>query len=453
MMNAIFAMGSVMPFRSLISAFSLPTLELGVFGLSVLSTALAAILLMMLVYTIIRLKNYSEEDEELVAELADAAAGDPEIMDDEFPPEEEQGQDMMQDTALLEPEQEEDEVEDIADTAANTDNKVDAAQQPTANYYILPTGAVVEQSDTVEPVTEEEIPVDADEVSPLSAVVEDEPIESEQESESIPYDWNAYAAAVAADLVDVEYHDPIEDIDTQYREPSDDNIVEYTTVEEPVVAEEPEPVAAEVEPVAEEPVVEEEPVLKRVPKPEKRESPPKPRKPFIMPLPPMDGQEYELRYDRSFTAKLIQSNDVAKSYYSELKNELYTYEKVHGRMSWNRETFRCHRDCVARLGIRGKTLCLYLPLNVADFEGTKYKVEDVSDVVANEDASCMYRIKNNRRLAYAKELIAMVMKPTGCVKGVQEHVDYAALTYETDEELMQRGLIKAHYVKKRSYKE
>ena len=49
MMNAIFAMGSVMPFRSLISAFSLPTLELGVFGLSVLSTALAAILLMMLV--------------------------------------------------------------------------------------------------------------------------------------------------------------------------------------------------------------------------------------------------------------------------------------------------------------------------------------------------------------------------------------------------------------------
>ena len=312
---------------------------------------------------------------------------------------------------------------------------------------------MVEQSDTVEPVTEEEIPVDADEVSPLSAVVEDEPIESEQESESAPYDWNAYAAAVAADLVDVEYHDPIEDIDTQYREPSDDNIVEYTTVEEPVVAEEPEPVAAEVEPVAEEPVVEEEPVLKRVPKPEKRESPPKPRKPFIMPLPPMDGQEYELRYDRSFTAKLIQSNDVAKSYYSELKNELYTYEKVHGRMSWNRETFRCHRDCVARLGIRGKTLCLYLPLNVADFEGTKYKVEDVSDVVANEDASCMYRIKNNRRLAYAKELIAMVMKPTGCVKGVQEHVDYAALTYETDEELMQRGLIKAHYVKKRSYKE
>ena len=110
-------------------------------------------------------------------------------------------------------------------------------------------------------------------------------------------------------------------------------------------------------------------------------------------------------------------------------------------------------DCVARLGIRGKTLCLYLPLNVADFEGTKYKVEDVSDVVANEDASCMYRIKNNRRLAYAKELIALVMKPTGCVKGVQEHVDYAALTYETDEELMQRGLIKAHYVKKRSYKE
>ncbi|MDE6550446.1 MAG: hypothetical protein K2M44_02985 [Clostridia bacterium] len=443
MMNAIFAMGSVMPFRSLISAFSLPSLELGVFGLSVLSTALAAILLMMLIYTIIRLRNYREEDEELVAELADAAAGDPEI-EDELPPEEEMGQDLLQDTAAtLEPEQETEDVEEPVDQ--------DDSQQPSPNYYVLPTDDEEEQSDEVQPVSEEEIPIEEDEVAPLADTVEEEPVVDEEQSDSSPYDWNAYAAAVAADLVDVEYHEPIDDIDTQYREPVDDNVVEYTVPEdvndeEPVV-EEPEPVVAEEE----EEEIEEPIVLKRVPKPEKRESEPKERKPFIMPLPPMDGQEYELRFDRSFTAKLIQADDIAKAYYSELKNELYTYEKVHGRMSWSRETFRCHRDCVARLGVRGKTVCLYLPLNAADFEDTKYKVEDVSDVAANEEATCMYRIKNNRRLNYAKELIAMVMKPTGCVKGVQEHVDYSYLPYETDEQLMQRGLVKAHYVKKRNY--
>lgn len=148
-----------------------------------------------------------------------------------------------------------------------------------------------------------------------------------------------------------------------------------------------------------------------------------------------------VRYDKSFTAKLIQTNDVNKAYYNELKNELLSYKKVHSRISWRQDSFRMGRDTVARIAVRGKTLCLYLALDPRQYEGTKYIVEDVSDVKKNEDTPCLYRIKNDRRLRYAKALIAQVLQ--SAVKLDTEPVDYAKdYPYEKDEPLLERGLIK-----------
>ena len=148
-----------------------------------------------------------------------------------------------------------------------------------------------------------------------------------------------------------------------------------------------------------------------------------------------------IRFNKSFTAKVIQLNDVANGWYTELKNELLSYKKVKDRMSWKRESYRFGRVCVARFVIRGKTLCIQLPLDPTKFEDSKYKVEDISHIISSADTPCLYRIKNERRLGYAKELIALVMENMGTYQVEHEFVDYYQ-PYDTTLNLIERGLVK-----------
>ena len=131
-----------------------------------------------------------------------------------------------------------------------------------------------------------------------------------------------------------------------------------------------------------------------------------------------------------------------------LKNELLSYKKVKSRMSWKRETFRMGKEVVARLGYRGNTLCIYLPLNPADYAESKYKVEDVSDLAMYADTPCMYRLKNERRIRYAIKLFAGVMEKTGGVRIERVAEDYY-LPYEGIVELIGEGLAK-RVIKKKS---
>ena len=148
-----------------------------------------------------------------------------------------------------------------------------------------------------------------------------------------------------------------------------------------------------------------------------------------------------LRYDRSFTARLIQSDDEVKHWYTELKNNLLSYKKVKARMSWKRESFRYGREQFAKFSYRGNTLCLFLPLNAADFVDSKYKVEDVSDNNNYAETPCMYRIKNARRVKYAMELIAMVSEKYDTPSVPHENEDFY-VPYEGLVELINKGLIK-----------
>ena len=148
-----------------------------------------------------------------------------------------------------------------------------------------------------------------------------------------------------------------------------------------------------------------------------------------------------IRFNKSFTAKVIQLNDIANGWYTELKNEILSYKKVKDRMSWKRESYRLGRVCVARFVIRGKTLCIQLPLDPTKFEDTKYKVEDISHIMSSADTPCLYRIKNERRLGYAKELIALVMENMGTYQVEHEYVDYYQ-PYDTTLNLIERQLVK-----------
>ncbi len=203
---------------------------------------------------------------------------------------------------------------------------------------------------------------------------------------------------------------------------------------EPVSEKASEPAPASAEPAAEtsETVRAAAPVLEN--------AEPIPEGAKVMNIVASPGMFIRYRYNRSFEAKLIQSDDTVKRYYSELKNCLLSYKKVTSRISWRHESFRKGRPAAAKFVIRGKTLCLCLALDPENYEESKYIVDDMSRYARFAGTPLMYRIKNERRLRYAKELIAFLFE--GTEPSGHEDEDFAAIPYEDTQSLVERGLIK-----------
>jgi len=157
-----------------------------------------------------------------------------------------------------------------------------------------------------------------------------------------------------------------------------------------------------------------------------------------------------VRYNRSFTAKLIQSADAVKGFYSEVRSELERYP-VKRRLSWKYESYKSGRQLIARLGLRGKTLSLYLDGDTKKYEGTKYKTEDVSAKKSTAKTPLLYRIKNTRRAGYSAQIIADVMAAHSLVAADKNYVDYAAqYPYEEVEPLIEKKLIKLLPIKSKA---
>ena len=154
----------------------------------------------------------------------------------------------------------------------------------------------------------------------------------------------------------------------------------------------------------------------------------------------VDGKLIYVRYDRSFRARLIQSDDEIKTRYSELKNLLLSYG-VKARTSWTNETFRFGRNTVAKFGIKGKTLSLYVALTPAAYEETKYSFEDVGEVKRYADVPMRLKLRSARSVKWAAELIADMMAKLGKVQGEIAGENFAP-AYETTEALVYQALIK-----------
>ena len=149
------------------------------------------------------------------------------------------------------------------------------------------------------------------------------------------------------------------------------------------------------------------------------------------------------RYIRSYSSKLIQSEDELKGYYSIIKNAFMSYKKVSSIVSKEQERIRLGRSTIGVIKLRGKTIMLYLALDPAQLEGTMYVGEDASAMSKYADTPFLYRVNGPRKASRAARLIAMVaekleMEPTA----EPANEDYIALLpYESDEALIAKGLI------------
>lgn len=149
-----------------------------------------------------------------------------------------------------------------------------------------------------------------------------------------------------------------------------------------------------------------------------------------------------LRYNRSFTARITQASNDLKGYYSELKNYILSFTGIKSAVSWRHETFRKGRTAVACFMVRGKTLCMCLAADPNLFEGTKYKVDDLSETNKHAKFPTMYRLKSDRKVGYAKELIDFVMDDMGLKRMADYKKEDFTLPYKSTEVLVKNKLIK-----------
>lgn len=164
------------------------------------------------------------------------------------------------------------------------------------------------------------------------------------------------------------------------------------------------------------------------------------------------NEELVERVKKSFTAKLKQSEEDVKKYYSALKNELIAYRKINSNVSWNGDRFNFGRDTVAKITIVGKTLCFYLALdpNSAEFKQTEYRQKDVGAQKKHEATPFMIKIKSELGTKKAVRLIDALAQKLGAERTEDfAPVDFVAeYAYETDEVLEEAGHIKRTQEKK-----
>ncbi|MBQ9729579.1 MAG: hypothetical protein IJV80_02085, partial [Clostridia bacterium] len=159
-----------------------------------------------------------------------------------------------------------------------------------------------------------------------------------------------------------------------------------------------------------------------------------------------------IRLKRSFTAKMKQSEENVKGFYSALKNELTSYKKVNSHVSWHGDRFNLGRDTIARMNICGKTLCLYLDLDPEDpeFKQTVYHQKNVTGQKAYEGTPFMVKIKSDAAVKKATRLVTALAEKYEAEKEEEfVAVDYAEeFAYETTTKLLEDGLIRTTKEKK-----
>jgi len=279
----------------------------------------------------------------------------------------------------------------------------------------------VEEAPVEESVVEEPV-----EEAPVEESVVEEPVEEAPAEESIVEESVEEAPAEESIVEEPVEEAPAEE--TIVEEPVEEAPAEETIVEEPV-EEAPAEESVVEEPVEEAPV--EEPAID--------EATDETNKSAVSGEP---SQVVMVSYRSSFLSRLIQAETDVQDYYTVIKNTLLSYKGVKARTSWNYESFNIGRLQCAKLNVKGRTLLLYLALNPADYNASKYHFVDVSGGNGKFDmVPMLLKVKSDRALKYAVELIEELMRVHGVEAGPAQNVDYH-MPYETNEALAERDLVK-----------
>ena len=177
-----------------------------------------------------------------------------------------------------------------------------------------------------------------------------------------------------------------------------EEVVEETAVTEaPVIEEEP----IVEEPVVEEPIVEEEPVVVApviIPEPEQQPS-------LVIGDIEQPAQDVVVIVRTPFTQKMLEADEKIQGYYDTIYNTFNSYRKINIRVSTKGVSFRLGRELVSKLTFRGKTIKLYLALDVTKFDENIYFQTDCSSQRAFKEVPLCVKVRSDRGLRNALKLI------------------------------------------------
>ena len=155
----------------------------------------------------------------------------------------------------------------------------------------------------------------------------------------------------------------------------------------------------------------------------------------------IDGEVIYVRYRSSFTSRLIQSEAPMQDYYTVIKNHILSYKGIKTRTSWNYESFNKGRVQCVKMNVKGKYLALNLALDPKEYNVNKYHFTDMSDNPKYQELPMLLKVRSERSLKYALELIDEVMRKLSIEQGEVPAVDYH-MPYESNASLAERGLVK-----------
>ncbi|MBO5713980.1 MAG: hypothetical protein J6R83_00955, partial [Clostridia bacterium] len=148
---------------------------------------------------------------------------------------------------------------------------------------------------------------------------------------------------------------------------------------------------------------------------------------------------------KTFMQKLSSSEEQIQNYYNQIKHTLLGYKKIKSKVSRSYDRFNIGRKTYARIGLRGKTLVLYLALDIESYMHTKYHPKDMSEKKKYSDTPMMLKVKSDRGLKYALELIDVMLDGMP-KKEPTELVDY--VEHEIPAELLEGAYVKKSFTGK-----
>lgn len=110
----------------------------------------------------------------------------------------------------------------------------------------------------------------------------------------------------------------------------------------------------------------------------------------------------------SFGDRLLKLDKETQEYFNTLHNEFLSFKKISSRLSFKCISYRLGRTLLAKINVRGKTLSLYLNLNVLDFNKNVYFQKDMCEVKAYSEVPFKVKVKSERGKVKAVNLINVV---------------------------------------------
>lgn len=153
------------------------------------------------------------------------------------------------------------------------------------------------------------------------------------------------------------------------------------------------------------------------------------------------GKKIYVRYNFSFRAKLIQADRDIQSRYGEIADEINSYDRVKMSLSWKQVRIYSGRNTLAMLLFKGRKLCMSFALDPKDFEGTKYKGKDVSEIKRFKKTPMLLKLTSARKAGYARYLFGQVAEKFGLQQNELIRTEFF-LPYRTTEELIEQKLVK-----------